>query len=152
MEKFKAEDNSLGEVDALLSCGMWSVTADGGQIRDFEYLAQPAKDTVCHFLLLALNWFRESIGAFADQPDPDDRHKVARRIGHIVEVEHVLAQCLAANPSFCPPEAHFETDHKSEGKGGKGKAKRAKRKKSSVSHANVSSVWQNVFSHNHFLA
>ena len=58
-----------------------SITADG--VAAFDSLSDGVKDSVCHFLVLSINWFRETTNAFADQTESDYRLKVVCSTPHL---------------------------------------------------------------------
>ena len=66
------------------------------------------------------------LNSHAAQLAPNSTCKVLERIENIVHAEALLAQCLNLNPTFSPPPAHFEADHRSDTvRAGKKKASRS---------------------------
>uniref|UniRef100_T1JPF9 Transcriptional repressor p66 coiled-coil MBD2-interaction domain-containing protein n=1 Tax=Strigamia maritima TaxID=126957 RepID=T1JPF9_STRMM len=105
------ENGSLGAIDALLGCALRLCPMN--QKDDFQTLTISEKDTVCHVLFYAINWFRELVNAFATQTDTEYESKVLTRVKNIVYFEDVLRKCLTNHSKFVPPLAQFDTDEKS---------------------------------------
>eukprot|EP00117_Sycon_ciliatum_P036884 scpid12328/ scgid27700/ Fanconi anemia group D2 protein len=99
---------SLEGIDALLGCPL--VLCTESVMQKFPSLPTEQKLRICASLLLAINWCREIINAFATQEDGEMKGKVVQRLQNITHLEQVLERCLAVTPSFVPPLAVFDED------------------------------------------
>lgn len=77
----RRNNGSLENCDALIGCGVWTVSDECMDV--FDGLTQHGKDTVCHFYFQLLNWFRDILNAFTLQDDNEIRLKILQRLSGI---------------------------------------------------------------------
>jgi Fanconi anemia group D2 protein len=90
----------LGDIDALLGCPVVMCTSDQLLPESYQGLAESVKNSICLALYLCLNWYLESVCAFAAEEDMDMQWKVMKRLQNVIEVETQLESCIALTPSF----------------------------------------------------
>ncbi|KAF4520716.1 hypothetical protein B566_EDAN004835 [Ephemera danica] len=140
--KFRTEEGSLEDIDALLGCALQLPAilqnlTRGGLVSIADPLEQRV---VLNSLFLTINWFREVINAFAYSREPNVVQKVIQRVRHIVYLENKLAELLPAfPPDYNPPACQFYADVLPLAKlGGKQTKKKKKgRKKKKVAESSV---------------
>ncbi|NXG58672.1 FACD2 protein, partial [Hemiprocne comata] len=101
-------NGSLEEIDALLGCPLYLTDLEvEGKL---DSLSKQEREFLCSLLFYALNWFREVVNAFCQQPDAEMKGKVLTRLQNITELQNVLGKCLAATPGYVPPPATFDSE------------------------------------------
>ena len=88
-------DGSLSDIDALLGCPVVMCAAQCLLPDSFKSLQGSVRECVCLSLFLCLNWYLESLCAFAGTDDPDMQWKVLKRLQNVTEVEAQLGTCMA---------------------------------------------------------
>ena len=88
-------DGSLSDIDALLGCPVVMCAAQCLLLDSFKSLQGSVRECVCLSLFLCLNWYLESLCAFAGTDDPDMQWKVLKRLQNVTEVEAQLETCMA---------------------------------------------------------
>ena len=87
-------DGSLSEIDALLGCPVVMCASQCLVLDSFKSLQDSARESVCLSFFLCLNWYLESLCAFAGIDDPDMQWKVLKRLQNVTEVETQLEACM----------------------------------------------------------
>ncbi|KAL1918024.1 uncharacterized protein VTP21DRAFT_3290 [Calcarisporiella thermophila] len=89
---------SLDEIDALLGCGIL-------MYKKFEHndsFTPEMIEAACNALLMAINWFRELLNAFASQKGHEIEAKIIARIRDINSLEDSLNNMLGLATNFFP--------------------------------------------------
>ncbi|XP_063081320.1 Fanconi anemia group D2 protein isoform X10 [Cavia porcellus] len=104
----KQHNGNLEEIDGLLDCPLFLTDLEPGERLE----SMPAKERsfLCSLTFLTLNWFREVVNAFCQQPSPEMKGKVLMRLKVIVELQDILEKHLAVTPDYVPPFAHFDLE------------------------------------------
>ncbi|KAJ1651993.1 hypothetical protein IWQ61_007567 [Dispira simplex] len=99
-----ANHGSLQEMDAPLGCGVLLFQRD--QLQDLCEGEYPS--TVVYQaqigLLTTINWYRELLNAFADQPNSEMQNKVVQRLENLVSLQDIMGQFLVATSGFNPSD------------------------------------------------
>ncbi|XP_021343216.1 Fanconi anemia group D2 protein-like [Mizuhopecten yessoensis] len=100
------QQGDLTNIDALLGCPLLLPTPE--IFEKITSLSRREKEIVCTAVFAGLNWFRETVNAFAPHDDLEMKGKVITRVQNITELQGLLEKCLAATPNFKPPPANFD--------------------------------------------
>ena len=92
---YLVNNGDLEDIDALLGCPVVMCTADQLRPEAFQGLGEPVRSSICLALFLCLNWYLESVCAFAGVDDTDMQWKVMKRLKNVIEVETQLETCIA---------------------------------------------------------
>ncbi|KAI4457342.1 fanconi anemia group d2 protein [Holotrichia oblita] len=92
----------LEAIDALLGCGVLLP-----ETEDFPMYDRGQSKMVADSLFHCINWFREIISAFVRHSNKKLRVKLIKRIGHLVELEELLMECLKQIPDHKLPSSYF---------------------------------------------
>ncbi|KAJ1963034.1 hypothetical protein IWQ62_003344 [Dispira parvispora] len=104
-----ANHGSLQEMDAPLGSGVLLFHRD--QLQDLcegEYSSAVVYQARIG-LLAAINWYRELINAFADQPSPEMQKKVIQRLENLVSLQDIMRQFLVTTTEFNPSDTLLPT-------------------------------------------
>ncbi|XP_021116162.1 Fanconi anemia group D2 protein isoform X3 [Heterocephalus glaber] len=104
----RQHNGNLEEIDGLLDCPLFLTDLEPGERLE----SMPAKERsfMCSLIFLTLNWFREVMNAFCQQPSPEMKGKVLTRLKNIVELQDILEKYLAVTPDYVPPLANFDLE------------------------------------------
>lgn len=88
-------DGSLSDIDALLGCPVVMCASQCLLPDSFRSLQESVRECVCLSLFLCLNWYLETLCAFAGTDDPDMQWKLLKRLQNVTEVEAQLETCMS---------------------------------------------------------
>lgn len=92
---------SLESINAVLGCPVGMFAMDDELKKAFaSTFSIVQRNLVCSAIFFGINWLREVINAFAEQPDKDLQSKTLERLHQLVELERFLDELLQNHPRF----------------------------------------------------